>query len=48
MLTNNHVIMDATTVTARVTATGKTYKARIVGVDVGADIAVLQLQEQPG
>lgn len=48
VLTNNHVIRDATTVTARVTATGKTYRARIVGVDVGADIAVLQLQGAAG
>ena len=48
VLTNNHVIRDATTVTARVTATGRTYRARIVGVDVGADIAVLQLQGAAG
>jgi len=48
VLTNNHVIKDATSVTARLTSTGKTYPARIVGTDVGADVAVLQLQGTNG
>ena len=48
VLTNNHVIRDATTVTARLTSTGKTYAARIVGADSIADIAVLQLQGATG
>lgn len=48
VLTNNHVIRDATSVTARLTSTGKTYPARIVGADVGADIAILQLQGVSG
>lgn len=48
VLTNNHVIRDATSVTARLTATGKTYQARIVGADAGADIAVLQLEGATG
>lgn len=48
VLTNNHVIRDATSVTAKLTSTGKTYKARIVGADVSADIAVLQLQGASG
>jgi S1-C subfamily serine protease len=48
VLTNNHVIRDATSVTARLTATGKTYPAKIVGADVGADVAVLQLQGATG
>ncbi len=48
VLTNNHVIRDATTVTARLTSTGRTYTARVVGADVGADIAVLQLQGVTG
>lgn len=47
VLTNNHVVRDATSVTATVTSTGKSYPASIVGVDVGADIAVLQLQRAP-
>jgi S1-C subfamily serine protease len=48
VLTNNHVIRDATSVTATLTSTGKNYPARIVGVDVAADIAVLQLQGAAG
>jgi S1-C subfamily serine protease len=48
VLTNNHVIRDATSIMARLTSTGKTYPARIVGADVGADIAVLQLQGASG
>ncbi len=48
VLTNNHVIRDATSVSATLTATGRTYPARIVGADVGADIAVLQLQGVTG
>lgn len=43
VLTNNHVIRDATSVTVTVPATGRTYAARIVGVDVTADIAVLDI-----
>lgn len=48
VLTNNHVIRDATAVTVTLTATGKTYPARIVGADVNADVAVLQLQGVTG
>jgi S1-C subfamily serine protease len=48
VLTNNHVIRDATSIMARLTSTGKTYPARLVGADVGADIAVLQLQGASG
>jgi S1-C subfamily serine protease len=48
VLTNNHVIRDATAVTARLTSTGRTYPARIVGTDAGADIALLQLQGAAG
>jgi S1-C subfamily serine protease len=43
ILTNNHVIRDATAVTVTVPSTGMTYPARIVGVDVPADIAILQI-----
>lgn len=43
VLTNNHVIRDATSVTVTVTSTGKSYPATIVGVDADADIAVLRL-----
>jgi S1-C subfamily serine protease len=47
ILTNNHVIRDATEVTVTVPATGQAYPARIVGVDVGADVAVLQITATP-
>jgi len=42
VLTNNHVIDDATTITA--TVAGKTYQARVAGYDKTDDIAVLRLQ----
>ena len=47
ILTNNHVIRDATAVTVTVPATGQAYPARIVGVDVGTDVAVLQITTSP-
>ena len=43
ILTNNHVIRDATSVTVTVPATDQIYQADIVGVDVPADVAVLQI-----
>jgi len=48
ILTNNHVIRDATSVTVTVPATGQTYQADIVGVDVAADVAVLQISPEAG
>ena len=42
VLTNNHVIDDATSITA--TVAGKTYPARVVGYDKTDDIALIQLQ----
>ena len=48
ILTNNHVIRDATSVTVTVATTGRTYPARIVGVDMAADIAVLQISPVAG
>jgi S1-C subfamily serine protease len=44
VLTNNHVIEDATRITATAVATGKTYPARVIGYDRSGDIALLQLQ----
>jgi S1-C subfamily serine protease len=44
VLTNNHVIRDATEVTVALTPSGRRYPAMIVGTDVAADIALLQLQ----
>ena len=48
VLTNNHVIEGATSISATDIATGKTYKATVVGYDVGKDIAVLKLQDASG
>jgi S1-C subfamily serine protease len=48
VLTNNHVIRDATAVTVTLPGTGRTFSARIVGADVPADIAVLQIRPEPG
>ncbi len=44
ILTNNHVVRDATSVVVTVPATGRAYTARIVGVDLAADIAVLAIR----
>ncbi|HEY6493798.1 MAG TPA: trypsin-like peptidase domain-containing protein [Trebonia sp.] len=48
IITNNHVIRDATLVTVTVPSTGRSYQADIVGVDVSADIAVLQIKTAAG
>jgi S1-C subfamily serine protease len=48
ILTNNHVIRDATSVVVTVPATGQSYPADIVGVDVTADVAVLQIRPVAG
>jgi S1-C subfamily serine protease len=44
VLTNNHVIQGATSVTVSVPGTTHRYSAKVVGYDVSADVAVLQLQ----
>jgi S1-C subfamily serine protease len=48
VLTNNHVIRDATQVTVTLTTSGRRYAARIVGVDIAADVALLQLKDATG
>jgi S1-C subfamily serine protease len=48
ILTNNHVISGATSITATDVDNGKTYKAVVVGYDRGDDVAVLQLQNASG
>jgi S1-C subfamily serine protease len=48
VLTNNHVIDGATSVTARVTTTDKTYKADVVGYDATDDVALLKLEGASG
>ena len=48
ILTNNHVIDGATSITVTVVATQKTYPAEVVGTDPTDDVAVLQLQNAGG
>jgi S1-C subfamily serine protease len=48
VLTNNHVIDGATSITARDIATNTLYKAKVVGYDVSHDVALLQLQNASG
>ncbi len=44
ILTNNHVIDGATSISVTDVGNGKTYQASVVGYDASKDIAVLQLQ----
>ncbi|QNE48395.1 trypsin-like serine protease [Glaciihabitans sp. INWT7] len=48
ILTNNHVIDGATSISVTVASTGKTYTADVVGTDATSDIALLQLQGASG
>jgi S1-C subfamily serine protease len=48
VLTNNHVIDGATSITARDVATNKTYTVKVVGYDVTQDIALLKLEAASG
>jgi S1-C subfamily serine protease len=48
VLTNNHVINGATSISVVVPGSGQRYAARVVGYDVSADVAVLQLQHASG
>jgi S1-C subfamily serine protease len=48
VLTNNHVIDGATSITVTDIGNGKTYTAAVVGYDKTADVAVLQLQGASG
>ena len=43
ILTNNHVVAGATSITVTIVASGERYQASVVGTDVTDDIAVLQL-----
>src|SRR5215471_5027926 len=43
VLTNNHVINGATSISVTDVGSGKTYRARVAGYDVSKDVAVLQL-----
>ena len=48
VLTNNHVIRDATSVAVTIPATRQIYQAQVVGADSSADIAVLRITPLPG
>jgi S1-C subfamily serine protease len=48
VITNNHVIRGATSVTVTVPETQRSYQAQIVGADTSDDIAVLRIEPQPG
>ncbi|WP_439691195.1 S1C family serine protease [Curtobacterium sp. SP.BCo] len=48
ILTNNHVIQGATSITVTDETTGKEYKADVVGSDATNDVAVLKLQGASG
>lgn len=43
VLTNNHVIRGATSIRVVEPASGRSYRAQVVGYDLGADVAVLQI-----
>ncbi|MBT1606126.1 trypsin-like peptidase domain-containing protein [Curtobacterium flaccumfaciens pv. betae] len=48
ILTNNHVIQGATSITVTDETTGKEYKADVVGADATNDVAVLKLENASG
>lgn len=48
VLTNNHVIRGATAIRVRDIDDGRVYSARVVGYDVSADVALLQLRDATG
>lgn len=48
VLTNNHVIDGATSITARDVANNTVYKATVVGYDATSDVALLQLHNASG
>jgi S1-C subfamily serine protease len=48
VLTNNHVVEGATSVTVQVDGTGPEYPATVVGVDPADDVALIQMQGASG
>jgi S1-C subfamily serine protease len=48
VLTNNHVIRGATSIRVTVPGTGRAYTGRVLGYDIGNDVAVLRLQGASG
>ncbi|WP_162891256.1 S1C family serine protease [Aeromicrobium sp. A1-2] len=48
ILTNHHVVEDATEISVQVVSTGRTYEADVVGFDATHDVAVLHLLDASG
>jgi S1-C subfamily serine protease len=48
VITNNHVILAATTISATDLGNGRTYTAKVIGYDYARDVAVLQLEGASG
>jgi len=48
VVTNHHVVADATSITVTVPSTGKKYTATVVGYDATHDVAVLKLADATG
>ncbi|HUN34992.1 MAG TPA: trypsin-like peptidase domain-containing protein [Trebonia sp.] len=48
VLTNNHVIDEATSISVTEVTTGKSYPAKVVGFDSSDDVAVLQMEASGG
>jgi S1-C subfamily serine protease len=48
LLTNNHVIRGATQIRVRVPESGRTYRARVLGYSIPADVALLRLTGATG
>jgi S1-C subfamily serine protease len=46
ILTNNHVIADATSIKVVIGGTGASYTAKVVGYDVTEDVALLQIADK--
>lgn len=47
VLTNNHVIDGATSITAQVAGKGPTYQVKVLGYDAADDVALLQIENAP-
>lgn len=48
VLTNNHVVAGATSVTVTLVSTGRTYQAQVLGTDATDDVALLKLKGASG
>jgi S1-C subfamily serine protease len=48
VLTNNHVIEDASSITVKIDGRGRSYTAKVLGTDATDDVALLQIQGVSG